>query len=116
MDTAKLRVVFGYLGRGVKAVVVPINHQSATVLVPATALDSMQTVREGYDRWVVPTLVLHGAADLYIDPARSRDLVDAIASKDKTLNLYEAGYHELLHDLDGADALMRVLQWLEEHS
>jgi acylglycerol lipase len=85
-------------------------------LVAATALDTMQTVREGYDRWVVPTLVLHGAADLYIDPARSRDLVDAIASKDKTLKLYEAGYHELLHDLDGADALMQVLQWLEERS
>lgn len=76
----------------------------------------MQTVREGYDRWVVPTLVLHGDADFYIEPARSRDLVNGIASKDKTLKIYEGEYHELLNSLDCADALMQVLQWLKERS
>jgi acylglycerol lipase len=85
-------------------------------LVAAIALDTMQTISEGYDRWVVPTLVLHWDADFYIETARSRDLVDAIASKDKTLKIYEGGYHELLHDLDCADPLMQVLQWLKERS
>jgi acylglycerol lipase len=93
-----------------------MTQRQIPFLLAATAIDTMQTVREAYDRWVVPTLVLHGNADTSADPAGSKSLVDAIASKDKTLKLYEAGCHELLHDLDGADAMKQVLQWLEEHS
>lgn len=43
-----------------------------------------------------PLLILHGAADKVTDPLVSQFLYEKASSKDKTLKLYEAGYHCIL--------------------
>ncbi|GAB2280057.1 hypothetical protein Dimus_014696 [Dionaea muscipula] len=43
-----------------------------------------------------PLLILHGAADKVTDPMVSQFLYEKASSKDKTLNLYEGGYHSIL--------------------
>lgn len=93
-----------------------LTRRGIPFMLAATALNTMRSVRAGYNRWTVPTLVLHGTADLYTEPMGSDRLVNAIASKDKTLKLFEGGHHELLHDLEGHEALTQVLQWLDSHS
>lgn len=84
-------------------------------LIAATALQTVQTISKGYDKWVVPTLVLHGTADTYCDPKGSAILVNGIASGDKTLRLFEGGFHELLNDVEGDEALKLILEWLVKH-
>ena len=43
-----------------------------------------------------PLLVLHGADDKVTDPKVSQFLYEKASSKDKTLKLYEGGYHCIL--------------------
>jgi len=43
-----------------------------------------------------PLLILHGAADKVTDPLVSQFLYEKASSKDKTLRIYEGGYHGIL--------------------
>jgi alpha-beta hydrolase superfamily lysophospholipase len=81
-------------------------------LVAATALDVADTVRDGMQDWAVPTLVLHGDADLYCDWKVSEAFVQGIGSVDKEFGVYVDGRHELLHDLEGDVVLERVMEWI----
>jgi len=46
------------------------------------------------------------AADLYINPAKNRDLVNTITHKNKTLKLYKTGHYKLLHNPNSANTLV----------
>lgn len=69
-----------------------------------------------YDRWRLPTLVLHGAADRITDVRGTQRFVDLIPAEDKTLHLVEGGHHELLNDEGRDEALAWILGWLRERS
>lgn len=43
-----------------------------------------------------PLLILHGAEDKVTDPLVSQFLYEKACSKDKTLKIYEGGYHGIL--------------------
>ena len=43
-----------------------------------------------------PLLILHGDADQVTDPSVSKTLYESSISIDKTLKLYEGGYHCIL--------------------
>ncbi|XP_071725326.1 caffeoylshikimate esterase-like [Rutidosis leptorrhynchoides] len=43
-----------------------------------------------------PLLIVHGAADKITDPSVSQFLYEKASNKDKTLKLYEGGYHSIL--------------------
>ena len=82
------------------------------VLTAATALDQAELLWAGLGEWHVPTLVLHGTADTYTDPASSTDFVAGIASEDKTLHLVDGAFHELLNDACAAEVAGLVMSWL----
>ena len=82
------------------------------VLTAATALDQAELLWAGLGEWHVPTLVLHGTADTYTDPAGSTDFVAGIASEDKTLHLVDGAFHELLNDACAAEVAGLVMSWL----
>jgi alpha-beta hydrolase superfamily lysophospholipase len=52
------------------------------VLLAATALDEVAHLRDRLADWRFPTLVVHGSADTYTDPAASREFVEDIAAED----------------------------------
>ncbi|KAJ4972984.1 hypothetical protein NE237_006158 [Protea cynaroides] len=65
-----------------------------------------------------PLLVLHGAADKVTDPMVSKFLYEKASSKDKTLKLYEEGYHSILEgepDDRILDVLGDIVSWLDFH-
>ncbi|XP_057962683.1 caffeoylshikimate esterase [Malania oleifera] len=63
-----------------------------------------------------PLLILHGAADRVTDPLVSQFLYEKASSKDKTLKLYEDGYHSILEG-EPDDRIFAVLDdiitWLD---
>ena len=65
-----------------------------------------------------PLLILHGAADKVTDPLVSQFLYEKASSKDKTLKLYEEGYHCILEG-EPDDRIFTVLRdiiaWLDSH-
>ncbi|XAR52414.1 2-acylglycerol O-acyltransferase [Bertholletia excelsa] len=66
-----------------------------------------------------PLLILHGAADKVTDPAVSQFLYEKASSKDKTLKIYEEGYHCILEG-EPDDRIFAVINdmvaWLDSRS
>lgn len=66
-----------------------------------------------------PLLILHGAADKVTDPNVSKFLYDKACSKDKSLKLYEDGYHSILEgepDDRISSVIDDIISWLDSHS
>lgn len=66
-----------------------------------------------------PLLIIHGAADKVTDPLVSQFLYEKASSHDKTLKLYEAGYHCILEGEPG-DRIFSIfddiISWLDFRS
>lgn len=65
-----------------------------------------------------PLLILHGAADKVTDPNVSKFLYDKASTKDKTLKLYEGGYHSILEgepDDRIGSVISDIIFWLDSH-
>lgn len=91
----------------------PQRYQGRLLLgTAANILHASEHNWHQYQDWYLPTLILHGTADLYTDPNGSREFFELIAAEDKTLHLVEGGYHELLNDLDRDAHLQLILDWL----
>lgn len=64
-------------------------------------------------------LILHGADDKVTDPMVSQFLYENASSKDKTLKLYEGGYHCILEG-EPDDRIFTVINdiisWLDSRS
>lgn len=59
-----------------------------------------------------PAYIIHGACDKIVPSAGSRMLHEGIGSEDKTLKVYDGGYHELWNDLDKDDAIAGIRDWI----
>jgi acylglycerol lipase len=55
-----------------------------------------------------PLLVLHGGADAVTPPAGSRTLHERAANSEKTLRLYDAARHDLLHEPEAAAVTQEI--------
>jgi acylglycerol lipase len=62
-----------------------------------------------------PVLILHGTADENTRPSGSQHFFDQVGSSDKTLRLYEGGYHDLLNDVDKETVMAEIEGWIEAH-
>jgi acylglycerol lipase len=80
-----------------------------TVAALLTGVDAVQaqlaTVR-------LPLLVLHGGADTVTPPAGSRALHERAASTEKTLRLYDAARHDLLHEPEAGAVTQEIVTFV----
>ncbi|GMV94121.1 MAG: lysophospholipase [Candidatus Hydrogenedentota bacterium] len=86
-----------------------MNARTGAEIARAIAIfqSAMRTISE-------PLLVFHGTSDRLTDVEGSRAFFDAAASEDKTLNIYEGGYHELFNDLERERFAKELTAWLIE--
>ncbi|XP_010263976.1 PREDICTED: caffeoylshikimate esterase-like isoform X1 [Nelumbo nucifera] len=79
-------------------------------------LKATKDVESQVEKVSSPLLVLHGAADKVTDPLVSKFLYEKASSKDKTLKLYEEGFHSILEG-EPDDRILKVLDdiisWLD---
>jgi len=61
----------------------------------------------------LPMLILHGTGDRLTDWQGSQRLYDAARAADKTLSIYEGGFHELFNDLEQERFVREVVTWLD---
>jgi alpha-beta hydrolase superfamily lysophospholipase len=87
-------------------------HGKARNLVAKTVLELSDFVWSKVSSWQVPTLLIHGDQDLSTDHKQSIALAAAIPAKDKTLRIYEGGYHELLNDLEKDKVEQELFDWI----
>jgi acylglycerol lipase len=67
---------------------------------------------------VVPWLALHGGADTIAPPQGSRQLIAALGSTDKTLELFAGMRHEVHNEIEPtpSEFFERVINWIEAHT
>ena len=84
--------------------------------VAKTTLKVSDQVWEKAGSWMVPTLFIHGDQDTSTNHENSITLHEAIGSKDKTLKIYQGGFHELLNDVISAEVEKDLFGWLDARS
>lgn len=82
-------------------------------------LNATEYIESQVDKVASPMLILHGAADKVTDPRVSQFLYDSASSQDKTLKLYDGGFHCILEG-EPDDRILTVLSdivsWLDSRT
>ncbi|GAA0878260.1 alpha/beta hydrolase [Algoriphagus jejuensis] len=74
----------------------------------------MKYVQQNAGKFQLPVLILHGSADRLTNPKGSDLLFQKAASKDKRLEIFEGGYHELIRDLESERYLETIVDWVRD--
>src|SRR5262245_41218118 len=90
-----------------------IAHETQPTQTLAEMVRADETLRETFPSMTLPVLILHGTEDKVTKPSGSQFFYDTAGSTDKTLKLYEGGYHDLLNDTDKATVMADIRNWIE---
>jgi acylglycerol lipase len=64
----------------------------------------------------LPLLVMHGGADQIVPEAGSRMVHEGAGSEDKTLEIWDGLYHEILNEPEQKRVIQRIVDWLDERA
>lgn len=89
-----------------------ISQAPAPARTAAEILRTMSWIRNRERLFSVPVLALHGDADRLTHPDGTRDFIEHIPARSKTLHRYPGLYHDLLHEPERAIVLGDLVEWL----
>jgi acylglycerol lipase len=92
-----------------------VSRGKMTARLGAEMLSAMKCLRAEAGRIRIPLLIVQGSADRLVDPDGARILVDAAASADKKLIVYDGLYHEVFNEPEHDRVITEVETWLEGH-
>ncbi|GAB3222408.1 lysophospholipase [Algoriphagus aestuariicola] len=93
----------------------PLIYQESIPARTGTELyRQMKYIQSHAAEFRLPLLILHGDADRLTNPKGSQLLFEQASSKDKTLEIFPGGYHELIRDLEAERYRTLILDWLEK--
>lgn len=72
-----------------------------------------ERLAKGFPSIRLPLLILHGSLDRATKPSGSQEFFDRAGSEDKTLQLYEGYYHDLLNDRGKETVMADILHWVD---
>jgi acylglycerol lipase len=78
----------------------------------AEVLKAAARLGENMPNIKVPVFIIHGTDDKATRYQGSQYFFDNVGSTDKTLKLYEGGYHDLLNDIDKETVMADILAWV----
>jgi len=91
-----------------------INTEKEPAETASEVLKAAARIKENMPNLNVPVFIIHGTDDKATRPEGSKYFFDNVGSKDKTLKLYEGGYHDLLNDIDKEIVMADILAWVNE--
>jgi alpha-beta hydrolase superfamily lysophospholipase len=86
-----------------------------TARLGAGMLATMQQVTDQAAAIKLPLLIVQGGSDALVDPSGAQMLYDRVGSEDKTLEIYDGLYHEVLNEPEREQVLGDIESWLETH-
>ena len=89
-----------------------IAHETQPTRTMAALVRADERLKKEFSRITLPVLILHGTADKNTRPSGSQHFYDMVGSVDKTLKLYEGGFHDLLNDLDKHVVMQDIQDWI----
>jgi len=90
-----------------------IDNEKQSVDTLAAMVLADELLERSFASMTLPVLILHGTDDKATKPSGSQQFFDTVGSIDKTLKLYEGGYHDLLNDTDREQVMADVSTWIE---
>ena len=90
-----------------------IAHESQPTQTMAAMVRADERLKKKFPLITLPLLIMHGTADKNTNPSGSRHFYDAAGSTDKTLKLYEGGFHDLLNDSDKETVMLDTKTWID---
>jgi acylglycerol lipase len=78
-------------------------------------LKTMDGISEHESELRLPTLILHGGADVIDNPEGSRELFQRASSEDKTLHVYDGMFHDLWREPAKEQVMQDLAGWLDTH-
>jgi alpha-beta hydrolase superfamily lysophospholipase len=91
-----------------------IANEKQPAETASEVLKAAARLKENMVNLNVPVFIIHGTDDKATRPEGSQYFFDNVGSKDKTLKLYEGGYHDLLNDVDKEAVMADILAWVNE--
>lgn len=91
-----------------------IANEKQPAETASEVLKAAARLKENMPNFKVPVFIIHGTADKATRPEGSQYFYDNVGSEDKTLKLYEGGYHDLLNDIDKEIVMADILAWVNE--
>lgn len=92
----------------------PLNGHGAIVARSGAELTrAVALARQEAAKIALPLYLMHGTADQLAPCEGSRYLHEHAASMDKTLKIYEGGYHELMNDVISEEVKQHMADWME---
>ena len=91
-----------------------IAHETQPTRTMAALVRAGERLRQEFSEITLPILILHGTDDKNTKPDGSRHFYDMAGSADKTLKLYEGGFHDLLNDIDKHMVMQDIQDWIDD--
>jgi lysophospholipase len=92
----------------------PLVPQYVTAAIAAAVLENQTALIGKAQRIKMPALLMHAGDDRISSPKGTADFFAKMASKDKTLKIYEGLYHELFNELEKERVFDDVEAWLKK--
>ncbi len=89
-----------------------VHHGPVPARTGAEILDAMARIERGRGALRVPVLVYHGTRDKLTEPDGSRAFGAHAGSPDRTLTLYDDGFHETMNDLERERVIDALIAWI----
>src|SRR5258708_6381938 len=89
-----------------------IAHETQPTQTLAEMVRADERLKAEFPHITLPGMILHGTADKATKPSGSQLVYDTAGSSDKTLKLYDGGFHDLLHDTDRQTVMSDVRRWI----
>jgi alpha-beta hydrolase superfamily lysophospholipase len=92
-----------------------IAHEAQPTRTLAAMVRADEQLERAFPAMTLPLLILHGTRDKATAFQGSEQFQTQAGSKDKTLRLYDGGYHDLLNDTIRETVLTDIEGWLAAH-
>jgi len=92
-----------------------IAHETQPTQTMAAMVRADERLKREFSLITLPVLILHGTLDKNTKPSGSQHFYDMAGSTDKTLKLYEGGFHDLLNDIDKESVIVDIKSWVDGH-
>ncbi len=89
-------------------------HKSVKAWTGNVFIEVINQINADMKKIFLPVIILHGKKDKIVPYSGSVSLYQDISSKDKTLELFEEGYHELWNDYEKEEFIDKVSKWIIE--
>ena len=82
----------------------------------ALTLRMIKKVNKSFNKISMPLLAMHGSADKVTMPSGTKKLYKEASSNDKTLNIYDKLYHELVNEPERKMVMKDISKWILERA